>query len=927
MKRFAALGALALMACRLYAQGPNPGAQTKNDWEEINFEFNSAVLSDGYPSLLRLADLLTQHRDYKVKITGHTDFIGSDRVNLRLALARANAVRDFLVKYGATADQITTESQGKNGPEAPNNSREGRFINRRVVLTVTNAQGQVIKEGSIGEVINAVQPAQTACCDQVLQQLSKLDDILAALKNLQGENDKLRGELAELRNQQNTLREQVNGLPKPLTEQQTQNIAHTEAQAAATSAVDEAQRRNKKFSNIGINIGPVYGPTGGQDYTVSGHAQFFSPFGGDGTHAVQAQGEYLYYPGQQEGQFDIGLVNRWGRFQAGGFGSFKYLNFKQYQNGGVLGQADFLLDYIFSRGRIGGFATKGFRNTAVLNRAALGPGSFLETYARVVDQYGVNALIGVWGNAAIEGNVGYLRLNGPGADRPGAMIRLVQPLNQHVSFTTEIGLNETLVTPHDHGRVVFGLEFGNFIRPKDYGTTNTPVPMDVPRVRYQLLTRRVGNSPPVADAGADQIGVRPGTITLNGSGSYDPEGDPLTYSWQQIGGPDVPLSGANTAVATFPGSSGQTYSFRLTVKDPTGAQSSARTTVTVSEGPASARIERFDATPSTVPAGQPAILNWVVDGATSVTIEPGLGSVNVRTGAASVTPQQTTTYTLTATGPGGTVRSTTTVTVGGAGVTTGGPQIVRFEGSPTTIQQGQQATLSWATNGATQVSISGVGTVAANGSTTVSPAQTTTYTMTATGPNGQPVTSPVTITVTTSTTGSVRVQSFTASPQSIAPGASSQVCWQVSGANSIAIQPSVSGTLNPAGGCVTVSPTATTTYTLTATGANGQTASASVTVTTTQPGSNGPVSVLTFTANPDYTQFATNPSWLGWATTNASYVVIQGGGITSPKLPASGVYVVNPTTTTTYTLTAYGPGGQTSTATVSVFVKIPQTTP
>ncbi|HJT86341.1 MAG TPA: OmpA family protein, partial [Bryobacteraceae bacterium] len=875
MKRFAALGALSLMACQIYAQGLNPGSQTKNDWEEINFEFNSAILSDGYPSLLRLADLLTQHRDYKVRITGHTDFIGSERVNQRLALARANTVRDFLVKYGASPDQITTESQGKNSPEVSNNSREGRFINRRVVLTVTNAQGQVIKEGSISEVLNAVQPPTPPCCDQVLAQLKKLDDILAALKNLQGENDQLRGEIADLRNQQNTLRDQVNGLPKPLTSEQAQNIAHTEAQAAATTAVDEAQRRNKKFSNIGIDIGPVYGPTRGEDYTVSGHAQFFSPFGGDGTHAVQAQGEYLYYPGQQEGQFDIGLVNRWGHLQAGGFGSFKYLSFNQYQNGGVLGQAAFLADYLFSRGRVGGFATKGFRNIAVLNSAPLGPGAFLQTYARVVDQYGVNALVGVWGNASIEGNIGYLRLNGPGADRPGAMIRLVQPLNEHVSFTTEIGLNETLVTPHDHGRVVFGLEFGNFIRPKDYGSITTPVPMEVPRVRYQLLTRRVGNSPPVADAGADQIGVRPGTITLNGSASYDPDGDPLTFSWEQIGGPNVPISGANTAVATFPASSGQSYAFRLTVKDPAGAQSSARTTVTVTAGPASARIVRFDATPSTVPPGQAAILNWVVEGATSVTITPGIGSVNVQTGSTSVTPPQTTTYTLTATGPGGTVHASTTVTVGGTGVSTSGPQIVRFAASPETIQQGQQATLSWATNGATQVSISGVGTVGANGSTTVSPAQTTTYTLTAAGPNGQPVTAPVTVTVTSGTTGTLQIQSFTANPQTIAAGAASQLCWQVSGAASIAIQPSVGASLNPASGCASVSPAATTTYTLTATGASHQSVSSSVTVTVSaQPSPTGALSVLTFTANPGYTEFATNPSWLGWSTTNASYVVI-----------------------------------------------------
>ena len=33
---------------------------SKNDWEEINFEFNSAVLTDGFPSLLRLSELLNQ---------------------------------------------------------------------------------------------------------------------------------------------------------------------------------------------------------------------------------------------------------------------------------------------------------------------------------------------------------------------------------------------------------------------------------------------------------------------------------------------------------------------------------------------------------------------------------------------------------------------------------------------------------------------------------------------------------------------------------------------------------------------------------------------------------------------------------------------------------------------------------------------------
>src|SRR3981081_3730474 len=88
----------------LFAQGLDTPA-SKDDWEEINFEFNSSVLVDGFPSLLRLADLLQKHPGYKVKVEGHTDVIGSDKFNEKLGIARATAVRDFLVKYGARPTQ------------------------------------------------------------------------------------------------------------------------------------------------------------------------------------------------------------------------------------------------------------------------------------------------------------------------------------------------------------------------------------------------------------------------------------------------------------------------------------------------------------------------------------------------------------------------------------------------------------------------------------------------------------------------------------------------------------------------------------------------------------------------------------------------------------------------------------------------------
>ncbi|MDE3167236.1 MAG: OmpA family protein [Acidobacteriota bacterium] len=905
MKKLVAIGALGFLASGLFAQGLNPGGQQKDDWEEINFEFNSSILSDGYPSLLRLADLLSQHRDYKVKVTGNTDYVGSVAYNDKLALARANAVKAFLVKYGVNDGQVTTAGNGKSNPEVDNKTKEGRFMNRRVFLTVTDGQGNIIKEGGINDILKTLLSKvddmarkQQECCDQILKKLDKLDDILAQLKNLQGENDKLRAQVDDLRNKQNNLEQQVSGLPKPLSEKQTETIAH--------NAVNEAVQRNKKFSILAANIGPTYGPARTGDFSFDGSARFFSPFGADGTHAVQAQGEYMYYPDRQEGQFDIGLVNRWNNLQAGGFASFKYLNFKDFNSGGALGQAAFMLDYLFSRGRIGLFATKGFKNFAVLNSVQIGPQSFMDTYARIVDQTGVNAMIGVWGNAYIEGNIGFLRTHVVTNNKPGGTVRLVQPLSEHVAFTSELGLNETLIGDKAAGRLAFGFQVGNFIRPKEYASVKTPVPMDVPRIRYEIGTRRRGDTPPVANAGPDQT-VTAGLVTLDGSASYDPDNDPMTYQWSQMSGPTVALATPTDAKTTFTAAAGQTYIFRLTVTDSMGLSASATTRVTAGN-PQAARVVRFDATPNNVNAGQPATLTWIVEGASSVSINNGIGSVGL-SGSRSVTPTATTTYTLTAHGPSGDVTATATVDVGAAA--SGNPQIIRFAANPVTIAPGQQTTLSWTTSGASTVSISGVGAVTANGSTTVSPTQTTTYTLTASSADGKSVTAPITVTVAPATIPQIVV--FSATPQNIDAGSSTKLCWQINGATSIKIEPGVGSNLN-ANDCATVSPTQTTTYTLTAVNATGQIqANATVNV--------GQVRILSFTANPVTSTAAGNPVTLSWSTSNATSVVLIGSELGPQTLNVNGSFVVNPITNSTYTLTAYGPGGQTVSTTISVFVR------
>jgi len=149
--------------------------------------------------------------------------------------------------------------------------------------------------------------------------------------------------------------------------------------------------------------------------------------------------------------------------------------------------------------------------------------------------------------------------------------------------------------------------------------------------------------------------------------------------------------------------------------------------------PTLAPTATFSASPSTIQKGQFTKLTWSTANAGTVTIT-GIGAVGPQ-GSLQVVPAATTSYQLTAQGSGGTTQVSTHVNVQ-TGSTPAPAPTAALSLSSSTIQSGQSANLTWHTTNAWSVSISGIGTVGAQGSLVVAPSATTTYQLTAKGDGG-----------------------------------------------------------------------------------------------------------------------------------------------------------------------------------------------
>jgi hypothetical protein len=502
----------------VFGQGINTRANP-SDWEEINFEFNQSVVVDGFPGMLRLAELLKQHPDYKVTLTGNADQIGSDGYNQTLSLKRANAVSMFLQHYGAAAGQIQVIGAGERKPEVPGRDVNARFMNRRVLISVTAPNGAQIGDGSLTGTINDFDTytrAQLGKIDSILSQLRNLED---QVKALQGDTGAIRTTTASIDRTTTVIGQDTNaihsdtrdlvGRPAPLSVEQTTEIARTEAMAAADYALLESALRNKKYGLIGYDIGPTFGngSVNGTGKTGIFSADVFAhgliPFGNGkepdepGTHGLQVDGKWTYFrksgarlDGRSDGLFDVGLVNRFGYLQLGAFAQFDYVSLNAYQGGALLGSGVFTMDFLMPGGVIGLFGAKGFREYANLSFSPGTAAGRTPAYLRYDDQVGLHSAAAIGEHFALESSVAFQKRYLRNATKlPSAMIKLSYSPSDELTFFAQVDENPTFQNLRNTYRAVFGIEFGNWLRPKHYGRTQGVIPVSVPNAHYELLTK------------------------------------------------------------------------------------------------------------------------------------------------------------------------------------------------------------------------------------------------------------------------------------------------------------------------------------------------------------------------------------------------------------------------------------------------------
>lgn len=103
----------------------------------IFFDFGKATLRpESNLELDKLVGSMQENASMEIEVSGHTDNVGTDEINLKLSQERASAVQKYLIDSKIASNRVKSKGYGKTKPVAPNDTDENRQKNRRVEFTI-----------------------------------------------------------------------------------------------------------------------------------------------------------------------------------------------------------------------------------------------------------------------------------------------------------------------------------------------------------------------------------------------------------------------------------------------------------------------------------------------------------------------------------------------------------------------------------------------------------------------------------------------------------------------------------------------------------------------------------------------------------------------------------------------------------------------
>ena len=142
-------GYMDIQASKLLQKLTGTGVQVARDGDNIRlimpnsitFNTNESIIKTSANNVLDSVALVAkEYNKTRLQIVGYTDSTGNDKINQPLSERRAAAVANYLALRGVQGSRISSYGVGAANPIASNATEEGKAQNRRVEITLINAQ-------------------------------------------------------------------------------------------------------------------------------------------------------------------------------------------------------------------------------------------------------------------------------------------------------------------------------------------------------------------------------------------------------------------------------------------------------------------------------------------------------------------------------------------------------------------------------------------------------------------------------------------------------------------------------------------------------------------------------------------------------------------------------------------------------------------